>query len=521
MAVNAVGRDIPEKIGNRILKPYAGEFASSPSPVYIQTMRTQGKIQPEESKLLPDITTAIKASGLKDGMTISFHHHFRDGDYIILQVLDAIAKLGIKNLTLAPSSLTDVHDPVVELIKKGVVSRIETSALRGKLGKAVSEGILAEPVILRTHGDRLRAMQTGELKIDVAFLSVSQCDDYGNANCCKGKNICGSMGYAIGDSKYANKVVLITEDIFPFPCNPASINQTDVDYIVKVDAIGDSDLIGKGAARITRDPKQLKVAQNAAKVIEASGLFVNGFSVQTGVGAVSIAVTQFLRERMLVRNIKAGFALGGISAATTKLHEEGLIDKIMAVQSYDVIASAAVGIDPDHIETDVGVYANMFNKGPVVNKLDIAILSALEIDTNYNCNIITGSNGEIRGALGGGPDSSAAAKLTLMVIPLIRGRMPSIVDEVNTICTPGTTVDAVVTEYGVSVNPNRPDLYELLKKAGIKIFTMQELKAMAEKLTGKPKPILYNKDRIIALVEYRDGTIIDVIYQLNTKDQEK
>lgn len=514
MAVNAVGREIPKKIGNRVLIPYSGEFTGKPGNTPLRTMKTHGMMKPGESKMLPDIKTAVKAAGLKDGMTISFHHHFRDGDQVILQVLDAIAELGIKNLTLAPSSLTDVHDPVVDHIKNGVVSRIESSALRGELGKAISEGLLEEPVILRTHGDRMRAMQAGELNIDVAFLSVSSCDDYGNANCCKGKNICGSMGYAIGDSKYAGKVVLITESIVPFPCNPASINQVDVDYIVKVEEIGDSELIGKGAARVTRDPKQLLVAKNAAKVIEASGLFENGFSVQTGVGAVSIAVTQFLRERMLAKGVKAGFALGGISSATTKLHEEGLIDKIMAVQSYDVIASAAVGNDPDHIETDVGVYANIFNKGPVVNKLDIAILSALEIDTNFNCNIITGSNGEIRGALGGGPDSAAAAKLTLMVTPLVRGRMPSIVDAVNTICTPGTTVDAVVTEYGVAVNPNRPDLTELLKAAGIKLFTMQELKEKAEKLTGKPKAIAYNRDKIVALVEYRDGSIIDVIYQV-------
>ena len=514
MVTNAVGREIPETIGNRQLRPFGGEFASTPQTAPFKTRKTEGLIKPGESKMLPDIKAAVKATGLGDGMTISFHHHFRDGDYIILKVLETIAEMGIKNLTLAPSSLTDVHDPIIEHIKNGVVTRIESSGLRGELGKAVSEGILKEPVVIRTHGDRYRAMQAGELNIDVAFLAVSSCDDYGNANCSKGRNICGSMGYAIGDSKFAGRVVLLTEELVAYPCNPASIDQVDVDYIVQVDAIGDSDKIGKGAARVTRDPKQLKVAKNAAAVIEASGLFENGFSVQTGVGAVSIAVTQFLREKMIEKGIKAGFALGGISAATTALHEEGLIGKVLAVQSYDVVASAAVGNNPDHIECDVGKYADIFNKGPVVNKLDIAILSALEMDTNFNCNIITGSNGEIRGALGGGPDSAASAKLTLMVMPLIRGRVPGIVDQVNTICTPGTTVAAVVTEYGTAVNPNRPDLYEKLKAAGLTLYTIHELKEMAEKLTGKPKPIKYNRDRIVALVEYRDGTVIDVIHQL-------
>ncbi|MDD4510594.1 MAG: citrate lyase subunit alpha [Oscillospiraceae bacterium] len=516
MLTNAVNRNIPEKINNKKLIPYQGEFALSPADAPVASYRKLKKRTPDMgNKIQRDLTAAIRSVGLKDGMTISFHHGFRDGDLTVLPVLEAIRALGIKNLTLAPSSLTDVHDPVVEFIKDGTITHLESSGLRGKLGKAVSEGILENPVVLRTHGDRVRAIQAGELNIDVAFLAVASADEYGNATGCTGKNICGALGYAMVDAKYAANVVLITDNLVSYPCSPISIDQSDVDCVVVVDQIGDSALIGKGAARTTRDPKQLLIAENTTKVIEYSGLFVEGFSVQTGVGAVPIAVTNFLGERMRTQNIHAAFALGGIGAAITRLHQEGYIQKILAVQSFDTEASAALCNDVTHIETETGTYANIFGNGCCINKLDICILSALEMDTHFNCNILTGSNGELRGALGGGPDCAGAARLSIMAMPLIRGRIPSIVDEVNTICTPGTSVDCVVTEYGVAVNTARnPDLTERLRKSGLKLFTMQQLKEMAERLTGKPEPIQYNRDKIVAVVEYRDGSIIDVVYQV-------
>lgn len=514
--LNAVNREIPIEINGRKLIPYQGEFALTPSDAPIASHRKLKKRTPDQdSKVQPDLKAAIKAVGLKDGMTISFHHAFRDGDQTVLPVLEAIRELGIKNLTLAPSSLTDVHDPVVDFIKDKTITHLESSGLRGKLGKAVSEGILDNPVVLRTHGDRVRAIQAGELNIDVAFLAVASADEYGNATGCTGKNICGALGYAMVDAKYAANVVLITDNLVSYPCCPKSIDQSDVDCVVVVDQIGDSALIGKGAARTTRDPKQLLIAENATKVIEQSGLFVEGFSMQTGVGAVPIAVTNFLGERMRAQNIHASFALGGIGAAITRLHQEGYIEKILAVQSFDTEASAALCNDMTHVETQTGTYANIFGNGCCINKLDVCILSALEIDVNFNCNILTGSNGELRGALGGGPDCAGAAKLSIMALPLIRGRIPSIVDEVNTICTPGTSVDCVVTEYGVAVNAARnPGLEEKLRKAGLKLFSMQQLKEMAEHLTGKPEPIKYNRDKIVAVVEYRDGSVMDVVYQV-------
>ena len=83
----------------------------------------------EKNKVVDSLETAIRLSGLKDGDTISFHHHFRNGDHIINQVVAKLAEMGFKNLTLASSSLAAVHAPLIEYIEAGVITHIETSAL--------------------------------------------------------------------------------------------------------------------------------------------------------------------------------------------------------------------------------------------------------------------------------------------------------------------------------------------------------------------------------------------------------
>ena len=52
-------------------------------------------------------------------MTISFHHHFREGDYVMNLVLAEIAAMGLKNISIAPSSIANVHEPLIEHIKMG------------------------------------------------------------------------------------------------------------------------------------------------------------------------------------------------------------------------------------------------------------------------------------------------------------------------------------------------------------------------------------------------------------------
>lgn len=513
MATNKSKIEIPDYIkGIGQLKPYESPFSIQPKGRYFG--RKIESVKPLENKRLSSIEEAIKQVGLKDGMTVSFHHHFREGDYILNQVMKTIADLGIKNMTLFSSSLNSVHEPLIEHIKNGVVTKIHTSGMRGKLGEAISNGIMETPVTIRSHGGRARAIEAGDVKIDVAFLGVPCCDEYGNANGYKGSSFCGSLGYAKLDAQFADHTVLITDHIVPYPNVPASIEQLDVDYVVQIAEVGNPKGIVSGATRYTQNPKELWIAKLAMLVIEASGYFKPGFSFQAGTGGASLAVTRFLKQRMIEQDIKASFVLGGITGQFVEMLNEGLVNKIFDVQDFDLTAAQSIGKNENHYEISASFYANPHNKGCAVNMLDIVILSALEVDTNFNVNVITGFDGVLRGASGGHCDAAAGAKLSLIVAPLIRGRIPTVVNQVDTVITPGESIDVFVTERGVAVNPARTDLLEKLSKVpAIPLVSIEELQQMAEGMTGKSDPVEYT-DKIVGVVEYRDGSIIDVIHQV-------
>lgn len=469
--------------------------------------------KPRNKKMCADLEEAIRRSDLQDGMTISFHHAFRGGDLTLNRVMETIASLGFKNLTLASSSLSDCHAPLIEHIRNGVVSRIYTSGLRGPLAEEISRGLLADPIQVHSHGGRVQLIQSGELSIDVAFLGVPSCDQYGNANGYSGKACCGSLGYARVDAEHAAKVVLLTEQLLPYPHSPASITQDRVDLIVQIDQVGDADKIGANTTRMTTNPRELLIARNAAEVITHSGYFKDGFSLQTGSGGASLAVTRFLENKMRKHNICADFALGGITATIVDLHEKGLIRKLLDVQSFDRSAAESLARNPGHIEIDANQYANRNSKGASVDRLDVVVLSALEVDTQFNVNVLTGSDGVIRGASGGHCDAAVAAALSIIVAPLVRGRIPTLVDNVLTCVTPGSSVDILVTDHGIAVNPARPELATRLKEAGIKVVSIAWLRERAQQLTGVPRPLEFT-DRVIAVVRYRDGSVIDVVHQV-------
>ena len=147
-----------------------------------------------------------------------------------------------------------------------------------------------------------------------------------------------------------------------------------------------------------------------------------------------------------------------------ELLEEGYVSQLFDTQSFDLTAAQSVGKNERHVEVSADFYASIGNKSAAVNKLDFVILSALEIDTDFNVNVISGSDGVIRAASGGHSDTAAMAKISILTAPLTRGRLSTIIDKVTTVVTPGSTVDVVVTDYGVTVNPSRPDLLEKFEK---------------------------------------------------------
>ena len=510
--LNKAGRDIPMTLpclsGREV---YRGEFAIAPKT------RRAGKpvvqMRPGESKVLASVDEVIEKTGLKDGMSISFHHHFRNGDYVVKIVMERIHEKGIKDLTLLCSSLSPCHEFLIEYIQDGTVTAIETSGLRDKLGKFLTNnpGVLKRPVVIRSHGGRARAVACGEAHIDVAFMGVPACDSRGNATGMLGKSACGALGYAMIDSRYADKTVLLTDNLTDY-VYPYSIPQTDVDYVVKVDAIGDPAGIASGATGITRDPVQIKIAEMAAEVLDQAGIIEEGFSFQLGAGGAPLSVAKFIGEKLRAKNITAGFGIGGATGILTGMLEDGLIKVIYDTQTFDTTAAASLHDNPAHIEMSAGMYADPWTDC-MTHYLDVVFLGATEVDLDFNVNVMTDSNGILMGASGGHSDTAAGAKCTVITVPLIRGRLPMILDSVQTVITPGSSVDIIVTDRGIAINPKRTDLLERFKDSNLPIYTIEELQALAFSLVGKPETVkvgMSDKD-VAAIVEYRDGTILDVI----------
>ncbi|MDR0622631.1 MAG: citrate lyase subunit alpha [Deltaproteobacteria bacterium] len=507
--INYLGRDVPDYVeGYGKVKHYLGAFKTVPEgTAYGPPIKAAS---PRRSKFYPNLTDLFKGLGLKSGMTFSFHHHLRNGDQVVNMVLDTAAKLGLNDLAVSLTAAFPTHAPMIGHIKSGVVTSLRTSGVYGPLAAAISGGVLPKPVIFHSHGGRPRSLKSGELKVDVAIIAAPTADDRGNLSGAVGKSACGSLGYAFGDADHATHVVAVTDNLVDYPLLPASIGQNKVDHVVLVESLGDPQGIVSGTTKVTKDPVGLVIADLAAKAIKASGLLKNGFSFQTGAGGASLAAAHYVGQMMREAKVKGSFALGGITGYMVDMLEEGLFGNLYDVQSFDLESVRSMSRNPNHVEVSADLYANPFNSGCLVNDLDAVILGATEIDIDFNVNAITGSDGVLMGAAGGHPDTAAGAKMTVIVATLLRSRLPIVVDRVITATTPGETVDVLVTEYGLAVNPSRPDLKDRFVKAGLTVKDIHELKRLAEDLAGVPEKLTFDGP-IVALVEYRDGTIIDTV----------
>lgn len=510
--INAVGRTLPEFIEHYgKVTPFAGAYASDGERV-----KAAVKVKPYrhgESKLLGSIKEAIERAGLKDGMTVSFHHHLRNGDKVVNMVMLAIAEMGLKDIHLAASGIFPCHEPLVALMEQGVITQVTTNTFNpGPVAKAITAGILKKPAVMMTHGGRPRAIESGELHIDVAFIAAPSCDDFGNINAVNGPSACGCVSYSYPDAQYADTVVAVTDHLVPYPNCPIEISQDHVDFVVEVESIGDPNGIISGSTQITTDPVRLKIAEDTANLVDAVGHIKQEMSFQTGASGTSLAVAARVREMMLERGIKGSFGLGGIHAYFVQMLEEGLFRALFDVQCFDLDAVRSAAKNENHIIITASTYANAHNKGSVVNKLDTVILGATEIDLDFNVNVVTGSTGVIIGASGGHSDCAAGSKLTVIVANLTRKNICVVREKVTTVTTPGETVDAFVTEFGIAINPRRKDLLAAVEGSGLPIVTIEELKKIGEEAVG-PQTSPELTDRVIGVVQYRDGTVIDLVYQ--------
>jgi citrate lyase subunit alpha / citrate CoA-transferase len=468
-------------------------------------------ISKNKEKRIDSISKIFDLIPIQSGMTLSFHHHLRNGDDVLNMVLSEIKKRDLKNMVLAPSAIFPVHAPMVELIKNQNISKIYTNYINGPVADIVSKGFLKELLVMDTHGGRPRAIESGELQIDVSFIAVPTSDKDGNGNGIDGLSACGTLGYAISDLMYAKTKVVITDHLVEI-IEKRDIESKYVDYVVVVNRIGDANGIVSGTTKPTKDPIQLKIANDTVKLINELGFIKEGMSFQTGAGGTSLAVAKAMQTKMIERNIKGSFASGGITDFLVKMHEDGLFERLYDVQCFDLEAVKSYRKNKNHIAMSASKYGNPYDH-PIVNQLDIVILGATEIDLDFNVNVTTDSYGNLIGGSGGHSDTAAGAKLTIITTNLLKSRTSMVRKNVTTITTPGETVDCLVTERGIAINPRRIDLIEKLKHSKLNIVSMKDLYDKAESITGIAQK-KENSDQIIGVVRYRDGSIIDSIYKV-------
>jgi len=294
------------------------------------------------------------------------------------------------------------------------------------------------------------------------------------------------------------------------PLDRIAIPGRRVDEVVRLESIGDRAGLAGGSIRISRRPEEQLIARRAVEALLASESVYPGFSYQAGSGGISLLVSRYLKEYMTEQGIRGSFASGGATVDLVEMLKEGLFETLWDVQSFDDAAAVSLGENSFHREMSASRYASPDHPECVAHDLDVMILSATEIDADFNVNSITGTDGRILGALGGAPDTAAGAGLTMVVMPSFRGRIPTVSRRVRTVCTPGPTVDVLVTERGIAVNPRREELHRRLTGAGLPVLPMEELIRRVYALTGEPD-LPGEGSRIAGVVEYRDGSVLDCL----------
>jgi citrate lyase subunit alpha/citrate CoA-transferase len=445
---------------------------------------------------------------MKDGMTISTHHHFRNGDLVANQIFDIAKEMNIKDLVWFPSASFPCHEPLTKYLEDGTIHHIEGS-MNGALGRFTSHGKMKGLGVLRSHGGRYQAVQDGEVHIDIAVIAAPTSDPFGNSNGVNGPAACGLLGFALADSQYADRVIVVTDNLVQFPCIPWQINGNLVDFVVVMDKIGIPEKIVSGTTEVTKSPDRLLLAEWTAQFCDEAGILHDGFSFQAGAGGTALSIGIYFAEILRKRGWKARFARGGSNKYLVQMLEEGLTEYILDGQTFDLEGVRSMRENPHHVNTSPFTSYNYHGKGNFASMVDVTILGATEVDVDFNANVVTHSDGYLLHGIGGW-QNCLFAKCTILPIPLFRDRMPVILDEVTTLCGPGELIDVIVTERGIAINPLRTDLIEKMKNSSLPIKTILELKAEAEKICGIPEKPKFS-DEIVAVIKWVDGTIIDSV----------
>jgi len=510
---NAAGRLVPTEINGKPATPFQGVGKYQPEGrKTAPPIRTCANYPADGNKVVADLRTALKNAGLRDGMTISSHHHFRNGDMVANPVFEAAASLGVKDLMWFPSASFPCHAPMIEHLENGVVHHIEGS-MNGPLGDYCSHGKMRGMGVLRSHGGRWQSVQDGEVHIDIAVIAAPTADPFGNANGVTGPSACGLLGFALVDSIYADHTIVVTDNLVDFPCLPWQIQGNNVDQVVVMDSIGDPAKIISGTTKLTKSPDRLMIAEMTARFIRDTGIMQNGFSFQAGAGGTSLAFAIFLKEMMKDAGVKARFIRGGSNKYLVEMLEEGLTDYILDGQTFDLDGVRSMRDNAHHQDTSPFTSYNFHGKGCFASMLDVTVLGATEVDVNFNANVVTHSDGRLLHGIGGW-QNCLAGRCVVLPIPSVRDRIPVIVDRVTTLCGPGELIDVVATERGIAINPRRTDLIEAAKGSDLPLRSIEEIKAEVEAMCGGAAAPPKLGEKVVAAIKWVDGTVIDCVREV-------
>src|SRR5512140_1029643 len=465
---NAAGRLVPTYVNGREQRPYAGIQEAAPTGhKAAPPIRSASQYPLNGDKRVPDLATALRKCGLRDGMTISSHHHLRDGDRVALTALQTAASLGAKDLMWFPSASFPAHAPVIDLMEAGAVHHIEGS-MNGPLGDYCTDGKMRGMGVLRSHGGRWQAIQDGEVHVDIAVIAAPCADPFGNANGVNGPAACGSLNFALADSLYADRVIVVTDHLVPFPAIPWQIQGNNVDAVVVVDKVGDPGKIVSGTTEVTKSPDRLLLAELVARFVRDAGIMRDGFSFQAGAGGTALAFAIYLKEMMKRAGVKARFIRGGSTKYLVEMLDEGLVDYILDGQTFDLDGVASMRDNPRHVATSPFTSYNYHGKGFFGTMVDAVVLGATEVDVNFNANVVTHSDGRLLHGIGGWQNCLFSG-CTILAVPAVRDRIPVILDQVTTLTGPGELIDVVITERGIAINPRRHDLMDAVKGKGLPV----------------------------------------------------
>lgn len=511
---------------DKTYEPFDGAFSDRMYSGRLVGRRITSKI-PHRANKVVSLDTVMEI--IRDGDTISYPHYYRTGDQGLKLVVETLRKTGKKNIKIYGNALFDNVDPwLIEAVKDGTVGGVYGNVYR-KFGQHVTAGELLPWVgVGYSHGNRVRKLQTGEVNVRVAFGPVPIADIYGNANGLMGKpeHLCGPVGLFSADAEMAEYVCLLAGTVSESLIMPTPLSMEQVDFVVPVDAPGLSSGIGSGTLDVEKarsNPFNAQVAENINRVIKASGVVKDNFNFQVGSGA-GLLILENIRAMLKEEKIRANFSIGGVTSLHVDMLDEGTLYQLMHGQLFEPSPRVFESLlkNHHHHEITTAYYASVANKESAVNMLDLAVLSTLEVDLEFNLNTVC-ANGRIIGGIGGGQDVAAGADLTIIFMPLATGKngkgFPKVVDKVYTRTTPGEVIDVVVTEQFAAVNPKskcsyRDAILEKGKDFGVELVSIEELheKSMARALEfgTLPSPA-ETTDEVVHVIEWRDGTLLDTI----------